>query len=213
MVYSGDDCPYCPLALKNLTPDSNLDAFSIQLLRVCPSPARPLPTTYCPCLLAQLVSLISLASTVFPPAAACMAAYRQTQQPPDPLNHLDPTHPSTEQSCHSQWKSGHDLHRSYATAQHAHEGPKLCHPRLLLTGAMGHGHVHLAAAFMDAMPEVPVLSLSLTQLWGCPTGRSPEEIVTCFFAEARRCDRVRVSLFCSSSSDTKVDVGETDQLC
>lgn len=75
---------------------------------------------------------------------------------------------------------------SFATAQHAHEGPKLCHARLLLIGAEGGGQDHVAAALMDAMPGTTCFLLDTGQLVGCPKGRSSEEIMKSVFADAHR---------------------------
>ncbi|KAL0036308.1 hypothetical protein WJX77_001773 [Trebouxia sp. C0004] len=164
------------LAFKAITPSSHRSAVAH---------ARPLPAVVMPCLGAPLATILGHLKTVFPPAAACLAAQGASNGP------TGSSAPSGSPDL--MWEDDEEEDQDELELGGA-GAPLLCplpfqqvqRPRLLICGEEGSGQSHLGPALLYALEGLPVHALGLPSLLSDASARSPEEAVVHAVLEARR---------------------------
>lgn len=163
-------------AFKAITPSSHRSAVAH---------ARPLPAVVMPCLGAPLATILGHLKSVFPPAAACLAAQGASSGPSGSL--------APSGSPDLMWDDDEEEDQDQPEMGRA-GAPLLCplpfqqvqRPRLLICGEEGCGQSHLGPALLYALEGLPVHALGLPSLLSDASARSPEEAVVHAVLEARR---------------------------
>ncbi|KAL0052590.1 hypothetical protein WJX82_004414 [Trebouxia sp. C0006] len=163
-------------AFKAITPSSHRSAVAH---------ARPLPAVVVPCLGAPLATLLGHLKSVFPPAAACLAAQGASNVP---TGSLAPSGTPDLMWDDDEEEDQDDLELGGAGAPLLRPLPfqQVQRPRLLICGEEGSGQSHLGPALLYALEGLPVHALGLPSLLSDASARSPEEAVVHAVLEARR---------------------------
>ncbi|KAA6420881.1 MAG: ATPase family AAA domain-containing protein [Trebouxia sp. A1-2] len=186
---------YCGADLKALCTEASLHALRRQYpqiydthdkLVVDPATVRvPLPAVVMPCLGAPLATILGHLNSVFPPAAACLAAQGASNGPSGSL--------APSGTPELMWDDDEEEDQD-EVEMGAAGPPLLCplplqqvqRPRLLICGEEGSGQSHLGPALLYALEGLPVHALGLPSLLSDASARSPEEAVVHAVLEARR---------------------------